>query len=100
MKYKTIQSGSDLIVKISGAITFDDHENMKALISDVEDNSSDQVEVDMQELSAIDSAGIGLLLLLNDRVKAFGGALVLRNIPPVPGKILEVAKIGEIIEIR
>lgn len=100
MKYSTIQSGAGFIVKVSGAITFDDHENMKALIVDVEENNSDHVEVDMQELSAIDSAGVGLLLLLNDRVKTFGGALVLRNIPPVPGKILEVAKIGEIIEIR
>ncbi len=100
MKYALSQSSAGLNVKVGDSITFDDHAKMKALISEIEKGGSDHVELNLKELRAIDSAGIGLLLLLNDRMKSVGGTLILTNIPPVPGKILDVAKIGEVIEIR
>jgi len=83
-----------------GTLTFEDHRDVTVLLDALCSSNSDAIIFDLQQVAAIDSAGIGLLLLVNDRLKAVGKSLTLSRPSATARQILDVAKVGELIAIE
>ncbi|MBR9826982.1 MAG: STAS domain-containing protein, partial [Alphaproteobacteria bacterium] len=80
MKYTINHDADECVVSVSGMITFDDHSAMKGMIGELDESEADKVVLDLAQMKAVDSAGIGLLLLLNDNLSNQGRSLALINI--------------------
>ncbi len=63
-------------------------------------NANKLVVIDCSEMSYIDSAGIGLLVMASKQAQAHDAKLVIANLQPTPKEILQLANLQKIIEIR
>lgn len=63
-------------------------------------NSNKLVVIDCVDMTYIDSAGIGLLVMASKQAQAHGAKLVIANLQPTPKEILELANLQKIIEMR
>lgn len=99
MKHVVTTKDGVSTVSGKGKLTFEDHRSVAELLDTLCSSNSDAIILDLQQIEAIDSAGIGLLLLMNDRLKAVGKGLTLRQPSAMASQILDVAKIGEVIAI-
>ncbi|WP_291841477.1 STAS domain-containing protein [Maricaulis sp.] len=99
MQRATSHDGSLTRVEFSGVWTMDEFEPNKAMLAQLEAAAPKQVEFDMSQVTAIDSAGIGMLILANDRLTKAKIDFRLVGATGTVARILEVAKIREIITI-
>ena len=89
MDYKIEQGGDALKVRISGVLTFDDHERFKTVVKAITESDSNTAAIDLGETKMIDSAGIGMLLGLI--VFIWGKPLL---------KVIQLSKVDEIIPVE
>lgn len=89
-----------LVFELSGVLTFDDHEKFRAVTQSIVNASAASVELSLAHLSMIDSAGIGMLLLANDKARKSGISLCITGVSGHVAKVVELSKIGQLIPIR
>ncbi len=99
MNYKTDLHNGVLKVKISDVLTFDDHENFKSVVKEIEADTCSSVEINVYELTAIDSAGVGLLLLANDRAKKKNKVLTVTGLSGHVKKVAELFKLNQLVKV-
>ncbi len=63
-------------------------------------NNTKLVMIDCVDMSYIDSAGIGLLVMASKQAQAHGAKLVITNLQSTPKEILQLANLQKIIEIQ
>ena len=64
---------------MTGDLTFADHASFKALIGSLLEGRGSPIVIDLSELDFIDSAGLGMLLLIRDEANKAARKLVLRG---------------------
>ena len=99
MEYKSRPADDVTVVELAGMLTFDDHERVRELATALADGSSETVVFDLSALTMIDSAGIGMLIMTNDRLAKRGKALRLRGVTGHVAKVLELSRIEQLIPI-
>ena len=99
MEFTTDQAGEALRVKISGVLTFDDHDRFKAIIKMVSNGEENDIVLDLSGTKMIDSAGIGMLLLANDKASKQSKKLSLTGVSGHVAKVIELSKVDQIIPI-
>jgi len=99
MEFKIANHSDVTTVSISGVLTFDDHERFKGVVKGIVDCGTDRVEIDLGGTKMIDSAGIGMLLLANDRATKAGKKLNLRAVNGHVAKVIELSKVDQIIPV-
>lgn len=67
MQYTEILNGEVYKIKISEKFTFSDHLEFKKILESFDGNAFKNMEIDVSGLEFIDSAALGLLLLLRER---------------------------------
>ncbi len=77
MKYQLTTEPDGLRIGLQETLGFKDHQEFRRLLSDVIERKPSRVKVDLSALSMVDSAGLGLLVILNERVKQVGGSVML-----------------------
>ncbi len=87
-------------LSLQGTFTFNDNERVRALIEEASESSCSSCKLDLKALDSIDSAGLGMFLLINDAVVGDGKTLELHNATGQVHKMLEISKFSEIITIR
>jgi anti-anti-sigma factor len=100
MQFATATSSSTLTVKLSGTFRFDDHEIFKGALDAIDGLDGDSVVFDLTDVSALDSAGVGMLLLAHERGKKQGKAIMLRGGSRSVKQVLEVTKVASIMPIE
>lgn len=101
MDYSVNKDGESTEVRISGRLTFAEHSQCRSIASELKDSESNKQVVDLKEVEFIDSAGLGLLLLLRDNAEKKGIEMSLRV--PDEGQVkrmLEIARFQELIPIE
>ena len=78
---------------------FPDNENIRNLINELDTLKPGSVRIDLSALQNIDSAGIGMLMLIDDVAQEKGIALSLSGIGGQVEKVLNVCKLSEIMQI-
>ena len=63
MKHRITQNDGALTVKLSDELTFDDHGIFRELLEQISSSGSTRCVLDLIDLNAIDSAGLGMLMI-------------------------------------
>jgi len=99
MEYRIDSQGERAVIKIQGVLTFDDHEKFKGVVKSITGDDAKQIEINLTETKMIDSAGIGMLLLANDKAKKVGKSVQLSGVNGHVAKVVELSKVDQLIPI-
>lgn len=100
MEFQTRTSPDGIEVKLSGRLEFTDHDRLREIVELLERPAGRRFVVDLQTLDFIDSAGLGMLLILQEEAEQRNIKFVVRNPRNEVNRSLELARIGEIITIE
>lgn len=88
-------------ISISGRFDFDLHRDFNNAYSPLLDNATvNEIEVELSKVDYLDSAALGMLMLLNERAKDAGKSILLINASGVVSKIFEVANFNRMFKIK
>jgi HptB-dependent secretion and biofilm anti anti-sigma factor len=82
----------DARVSISGEFTFTDHTAFKAIAGRLFEKQGKPIVIDLAKLEFIDSAGLGMLLIVRDEADKAGRRLILRGPCGQVKRMFEVTK--------
>ena len=99
MDYQRFDHASEIEIRLSGTFTFDDQMVARELMREVVADEKSSVTYNLAAMTAIDSSGIGLILMLNDRLGKAGKTFRITGATGVVADALRHAKIGEIIDV-
>ena len=94
--YELTEEGGTFRLKLSGRLTYNDHNEMRKLIQFFKENKTKKVVIDMSELTFIDSSGIGILLIMAEELRNFDGNMTIENPTGQVARVLSVARIVEL----
>ena len=98
MEYNFSPDGSQ--VSLAGQLTFPDHPSFRALSRKLLEGKGSSVVIDLSKLDFIDSAGLGMLLIVRDDAKTGGRSLVLRAPHGQVKKMFDVSKFETLFNIQ
>lgn len=88
-------------IAISGRFDFEMHRDFKtAYMPLLDDAALRGIEIEMNQVDYLDSAALGMLMLLNERAKEANKPVTLLNPSSLVSQVLEVANFGRIFNIR
>ncbi|WP_203291349.1 STAS domain-containing protein [Maricaulis parjimensis] len=99
MDFKAQTEADAVIVTLNGVLTFDDHETFRGVVTAIVDANVSTAILDLSGLTMIDSAGIGMLLLANDRATKQDKTLRLRGVTGHVAKVVELSRLEQLIPI-
>lgn len=98
---KTITKQDDRhIVELSGRFTFVDHGTFKECVDTLLSEDCKKCTLDISKLEFIDSAGLGMLLILKDEIAKNDGELVVTNPQGQVDKMLQVSHFDRMLTIQ
>lgn len=100
MDYRSEVRNGRLVVSIAGMLTFDEHETFRRVINEIAEGEATTIEINLATTKMIDSAGIGMLLLAKDKAVKTGKTLCLSGVTGHVAKVIELAKVEQIIPIE
>ena len=93
----------DSVARITmiGRFDFQVHREFKDAYTPLLSNAAvREVEVEMSKVFYLDSSALGMLMLLNERVKEANKSVTLLNVSNVVAQVLEVANFSKIFNIK
>ena len=101
VNYEISSKDKDTEIVISGRITFAEHAQCRQMVDEIVPRPGMTLTVDLQDVDFIDSAGLGLLLLIKDKGEKEGGSTVLRVAKDGQiKKMLEIANFDDLVTIK
>ncbi|MET3505665.1 anti-sigma F factor antagonist [Halalkalibacter oceani] len=95
------QKGSVLLVRLVGEL---DHHTAEKLRNQVEDNLAKQqikhIVLNLEQLTFMDSSGLGVILGRYKQVRAVGGEMVVCAISPAVKRLFEMSGLFKIIRLE
>jgi len=88
-------------IAMSGRFDFEVHREFKNAYLALLDNAVlREIEIEMSKVDYLDSAALGMLMLLNERAKEANKPVTLLNASSMVSKVLEVANFSKIFNIK
>jgi len=100
MDYAVSQNGAETIVSLSGNIGFTDHPIFKRAVEEVAEQKASRVIVELNKVDAIDSAGLSMFLIMQDKVRKFGGEVILRGARDNVERVFDVVNFSALFTIE
>jgi anti-anti-sigma factor len=85
--------------KILGDFTFSDHAAFKQMVNDLFEGKSPSITLDLSQVTFIDSAGLGMLLLVREEAEKSHRKLVLQSPTGQVKRMFGVAKFDTLFTI-
>jgi len=96
---KTVTRGNSAVVYLSGAILFgEESASLRSLVRDLL-NQSNQIVLDLKDVSYIDSGGLGTLVALYASARKVGGEIKLSRLGPRVNEVLQITKLMTIFDV-
>ncbi|MBZ4683191.1 MAG: anti-sigma factor antagonist [Fusobacteriaceae bacterium] len=86
-------------IDIQGEIDVYTSIDLKLELNNLVDNGSRNIMIDLENVTYMDSSGLGVLVALLKRIKTEEGQLKLLNLPPSVAKIFELTRLTKFFEI-
>lgn len=86
-------------IGLQETLGFKDHQEFRRLLSEVLQRKPSRVKVDLSALAMVDSAGLGLLVILNERVKQAGGGVTLSRPNQDVKRLLAIVEFDKLFAI-
>ena len=96
MKCLRIDLENELRLKIEGALDALTARDVRPIFDQVITDRAKRVTVDLEALTLIDSSGVGAIVSLFKRVKAYGGQVVVVRAQDQPLAVLKLLKLDRI----
>lgn len=88
-------------IRLSGDLVFDAHPQWRQMLRQLPvPRPNDRVRLDMTAIRQLDAAGLGLLLITHDDLKAQGASLTLAGPQGQVRRVLEVSGFASMVEIE
>lgn len=87
-------------VSIGGEFTFTDHAAFKSIASRLFENEGRPIVIDLTSLEFIDSAGLGMLLIVRDEANKANRQLILRSPRGQVKRMFEVTKFDTLFDVE
>lgn len=100
MEYSIVAEGSTQKVVMKGRFTFSDNEQFRSIITSLEEAGGNKYVLDMSGLEFMDSAGLGMLLLVHEMAESKSIPMSLRGASGEVKRMLEVSKFDDIIPVE
>lgn len=100
MKYRVNKTAIGGEVFISGQITYRDHDDFFESTSFVNDKKTKECVVNLSDVDFVDSAGLGMLLILNDVSQRNDIKLIIKGAKDKVRAILGATKLDEVINVE
>ena len=84
---------------LSGRLTYNDHNEMRNVIQFIKENKAKRVVIDMAKLTFIDSAAIGILLIMSEEIHNLNGTVTIENPIGQVARVLTAAMILDLFQI-
>ncbi|MFR5832809.1 MAG: anti-sigma factor antagonist [Acutalibacteraceae bacterium] len=99
MNFECRQTGSVMTVEFLGDIDEYACRTMREEIDGrIEKTSPKEVVFDMEKVAFVDSTGLGLILGRYKKLRAKGGVLRLKNVPPQVDKVFRTSGVYSVVE--
>lgn len=96
---RTVTRGTSAVVYLSGAILFgEESASLRSLVRELL-NQSNQIVLDLKEVSYIDSGGLGTLVALYASARKAGGEIKLSRLGPRANEVLQITKLMTIFDV-
>ncbi|WP_137936352.1 STAS domain-containing protein [Chitinivorax sp. B] len=101
MSPKVEYEGKVAKVILAGQFDFNSHRDFRQCCETVIANPEvNEVQIDFQRVTYLDSSALGMLLLVKEKVNAANKSLALVNCKDTVRQVLEIACFGKIFTIR
>ncbi|MBP2313514.1 STAS domain-containing protein [Azospirillum soli] len=100
MEFQERTTPDAITVQISGRWEFTDHDCLADLVALMAQPETRRFVLDLSDLQFIDSAGLGMLLILQDETETRNIGFVVRKPQGDVKNSIELARIGDIINIE
>lgn len=100
MDFKTTNTGDATEVWLAGRLEFTDHDRLSDIIALVEQSTVRRFVLDLSGLEFIDSAGLGMLLVLQDETESRNIKMIVRGPAGDVRRSIELARLSEIITVE
>ena len=99
MEYTINSDSSQRTVSLNGRLTFSDHDVFREITQALGEPGPGKCSVDLSGLEFIDSAGLGLLLLVKEAAQENNISISLTGASDQVAKMLDITKFNELIDI-
>ena len=100
MKFQIRDNDSDRLVIMAGSFDFSVSAAVKTVVDQMSDLNGKGCVLDLENLDTIDSAGLGMIILMNDAAVDNDSVLRVRGATGQVRRMLDVSNFGEIVEIE
>lgn len=100
MEFQAATAGEVTEVRMTGRLEFTDHDRLRDVVAALDDAPNRTFVIELSGLEFIDSAGLGMLLILQEEAEQRNKRLVVRGPRDDVRRSLELARIGEIVSIE
>lgn len=99
MQFSITPSMDALLIALTGTFRFDDSELFKGVLKAIDNFDGQGITIDLAGTTALDSAGVGMLLLAHERAKKQSKVVTLRGAQGSVQHVLDVTKIDMIMTV-
>lgn len=100
MKIENKKSAPDLeMLSMDGDLDFHSSPEVRAALAKVVEKQPKKVLIDLAKVSYIDSSGLATFVELFQKLKRYGGKLILFNLNPAVRSVFEIAKLDSIFHL-
>ncbi|MBI4968336.1 MAG: STAS domain-containing protein [Rhodospirillales bacterium] len=100
MEYSTNKEGDSTAIFLKGRLTFADHEKFRKLLAEIGTQGTKNLVIDLKALEAIDSVGLGLLMIARDDTEERKGRFALRSPQGEVKRIFAISKAEALFTIQ
>ncbi len=100
MEITTEEKNGCTVATMRGSFTFGENQNFRAMLKELQTSPSSTVAIDLTGVEFIDSAALGMLLLLRDTMQSSGKILELRSPQGQIRKMFELSNFNELFTIK
>lgn len=99
MEHRTSRVGDTVEIALSGRFTFADHANFRALLAEL-DGGARICVLEMSQLSFIDSAAMGMLLLARETAAGKGASVAIKGAQGQVRQLMKIANFERLFTIQ
>ena len=100
MIYDMARHGGDMVVRLRESLLFEDHDAFRDVLQTLSKEKCKRCVFDLSELSSVDSAGLGMLMIAYQDSRKNAWDMVLREPKGQVKRVLEITDLGKVIAIQ
>ncbi|MBO0346543.1 STAS domain-containing protein [Roseibium limicola] len=99
MDLTTEHQGNQFTAFLSGQLKYQDNTEFRRLIEEINAAKVRNCVFDLSQLTAIDSAGLGMLVIASDNSETHGWEIVLRGVKGQVRKVLDLSRFDKLMTV-